>query len=132
MNVITNHSKASSAAVGLALVCVLLSTAGGASAAPARATGHAVAQTRSEVVCDYFYGDRPTISYGSSGPIVKQAQCELNGVIHAGLAVDGAFGRATENATKEFQMKCGLVKDGIIGPKTWARLNDIFYYHARC
>lgn len=88
--------------------------------------------TRSDAVCDYFYGDRPTISYGSSGPAVKQAQCELNDVIGAGLAIDGAFGSATEKATKKFQGKCGLAKDGIIGPKTWARLNDVFYAHARC
>ncbi|MEU6369462.1 peptidoglycan-binding domain-containing protein [Streptomyces sp. NPDC046931] len=129
---ISDRSKTTAATIGLALAGALLSTAGGASAAPSRATGDAVAQTRSDVVCDYFYGDRPTISYGSSGPIVKQAQCELNAVIRAGLAIDGAFGRATESATKKFQAKCGLTKDGIIGPRTWARLNDAFYYHAHC
>lgn len=129
---ISNRSKATSAAVGLALACVLLPMTGGASAAASKATGDTVAQTSSAAVCDYFYGDRPTISYGSSGPAVKQAQCELNGVINAGLAIDGTFGTATESTTKKFQAKYGLVKDGIIGPKTWARLSDVFHHHALC
>ncbi|MFF7889302.1 peptidoglycan-binding protein [Streptomyces sp. NPDC007896] len=130
-NLISNRSKATSVAVGLALAGALVSTGADASAAPPRTTFVAT-HTRSDVGCDYFYGDRPTISYGSSGPIVKQAQCELNGVIGTGLKIDGAFGSATKSATKKFQAKCGLTKDGIIGPKTWARLNDAYYYHARC
>ncbi|MGW1159224.1 peptidoglycan-binding domain-containing protein [Streptomyces sp. NPDC002519] len=130
-NLISNRPKATAVAVGLALAGALVSTGADASAAPPR-TAFTAAHTRSDVVCDYFYGDRPTISYGSSGPIVKQAQCELNGVIGAGLTIDGAFGSATQNATKKFQAQCGLTKDGVIGPKTWARLNDAYSYHARC
>lgn len=127
MNVISNRSKATAAAVGLVVAGVLLPAATDAAAAPLNTA------TRSDAVCDYFYGDRPTISYGSSGPAVKQAQCELDDVIGAGLAIDGTFGSATEKATKKFQGKCGLLaKDGIIGPKTWARLNDALYVHARC
>lgn len=125
---ISNRSKATTAAVGLALASALLS------ASPSRAvTATATAaDVRSTVTCDYFYGDRPTISFGSSGPAVAQAQCELNDVIGAGLRIDAAFGSATKSATKKFQAKCGLARDGVIGQKTWARLNDAYYYHARC
>ncbi|PGS46819.1 hypothetical protein COC46_20550 [Bacillus sp. AFS041924] len=36
--------------------------------------------------------------------------------------MDGVFGILTEKAVKEFQHKNGLVVDGIVGPKTWAKL----------
>lgn len=36
--------------------------------------------------------------------------------------VDSLFGAATEKAVLEFQRKNGLVDDGSVGPKTWAKL----------
>jgi hypothetical protein len=50
------------------------------------------------------------------------------GVLHAkGFgakvgAIDGFFGTKTKSGTVAFQKKAGLVQDGIIGPKTWAKL----------
>lgn len=36
--------------------------------------------------------------------------------------IDGDFGGATRTATKSFQSRNGLAADGIIGPRTWAKL----------
>ena len=36
--------------------------------------------------------------------------------------VDGIWGRRTERAVRAFQAEHGLLIDGIVGPKTWARL----------
>jgi lysozyme len=38
------------------------------------------------------------------------------------VAVDGDFGRGTEDAVKSFQRERGLVVDGIVGPGTWEAL----------
>lgn len=59
-----------------------------------------------------------TLRYGSRGDEVKRLQTLLN----AGLKVDGIFGVNTLNAVKAFQKETGLVVDGIVGPKTWAKL----------
>lgn len=48
-------------------------------------------------------------------------------LIRAGFDLDddGLFGRGTEAAVKEFQRDNGLVADGIVGPKTWAAVDDV-------
>ncbi|MGW2183450.1 GH25 family lysozyme [Streptomyces sp. NPDC001732] len=62
-----------------------------------------------------------TVRTGSSGPAVRAAQAQLAGYGNR-IAVDGAFGPATRNATVAFQRSHGLAADGIIGPKTWNKL----------
>ncbi|MFD4861637.1 peptidoglycan-binding protein [Streptomyces atratus] len=62
-----------------------------------------------------------TVRTGSSGSAVKAAQAQLAGYGNR-IAVDGAFGPATRNATAAFQRSHGLTADGIIGPKTWNKL----------
>jgi len=57
----------------------------------------------------------PTIRRGSTGPEVKVWQTFLQ------IPADGAFGPQTEDATRSFQTKNGLVADGIVGPKTWEK-----------
>jgi peptidoglycan hydrolase-like protein with peptidoglycan-binding domain len=38
------------------------------------------------------------------------------------LQQDGDFGPKTEGAVQEFQRRCGLPEDGIVGPETWDNL----------
>ncbi len=58
---------------------------------------------------------------GSKGTLVSQLQTLLN-QHGAKLTVDGDFGAATEAAVKSFQAKNGLEADGVVGPKTAAKL----------
>jgi peptidoglycan hydrolase-like protein with peptidoglycan-binding domain len=39
-----------------------------------------------------------------------------------GLEADGVFGSGTESAVKKWQAANGLAADGIVGPKTLAKL----------
>ncbi|QRN99508.1 peptidoglycan-binding protein [Archangium violaceum] len=65
----------------------------------------------------------PTLKLGSSGASVKTLQQALAKAGFSPGAVDGQFGPKTAAAVKAFQSAKGLVADGIVGPKTWARLN---------
>lgn len=44
----------------------------------------------------------------------------LQGLLH--LYQDGIFGKLTEEAVMEFQKSVGLAADGVVGEKTWKRL----------
>lgn len=73
---------------------------------------------------------RPTIRQGARGPAVKELQRLLNAWIVATppvsvqpLPTTGYFGPLTNGATRTFQRAHGLVVDGIVGPKTWGRLD---------
>lgn len=56
---------------------------------------------------------------GGTGPVVGVIQQLL------GLTPDCAFGPTTEAAVKKFQKQSNLVDDGIVGPKTWAKLYEV-------
>ena len=53
---------------------------------------------------------------GSRGEGVRQIQKALH------LLADGIFGKLTEEAVKNFQLKNGLKPDGIVGPATLGKL----------
>lgn len=58
-----------------------------------------------------------TLRRGDKGLLVRVLQKLLGG-----LAVDGAFGPATEKAVLDFQKARGLTEDGIVGKMTWEAL----------
>lgn len=58
----------------------------------------------------------PTLKVGSKGEYVKIVQKKV------GCKVDGDFGILTKNHVIVFQEQNGLVKDGIVGPKTWDKI----------
>ena len=70
--------------------------------------------------------EKPTLRRGDKGPYVSLLQTELiqRGYDVGSTGVDGDFGRATETAVKNFQTHNGLTADGIVGPLTWAALDN--------
>ena len=76
----------------------------------------------------YVFGPQsqtPTLSQGDTGTAVAAMQNRLItwSVLPAGSA-DGNFGTGTERAVRAFQTMLGLTIDGVVGPQTWAYLND--------
>ena len=61
------------------------------------------------------------LRYGDRSQAVRDLQKKLN-ADGATLLIDGDFGAATECAVRAYQLKVGLVADGIAGSKTIARL----------
>lgn len=57
-----------------------------------------------------------TIKKGSRGTDVTTLQKKL------GIVADGVFGTDTERVVKSWQVRHGLIPDGIVGPSTWSRL----------
>ena len=57
-----------------------------------------------------------TVRKGSKGPTVMKVQKAL------GITADGDFGPGTENHVKRWQQSNGLTPDGIMGPKSLAKL----------
>jgi peptidoglycan hydrolase-like protein with peptidoglycan-binding domain len=79
------------------------------------ADGHVGANTWQKLVV--------TIRRGSKGDAVKALQHQLRFQYgYKSVAVDGAFGAATQTAVKSFQTKRGLHADGIVGAGTWRAL----------
>ena len=81
-----------------------------------------------------FKGSDPTFSHtftqtlrvGANGSEVEALQTALNleGMFKG--AIDGKFGKITEASVKAFQTRYSLGVDGIVGPKTRAKLNAIY------
>ena len=61
----------------------------------------------------------PTIRFGQTGLPVKMLQTKL------GISADGQFGNQTLQAVKAFQLRHGLVADGVAGPLTCNMLNTV-------
>jgi putative chitinase len=59
------------------------------------------------------------LKVGSKGDMVKKMQKVL------GVAADGDFGPGTEKAVKAWQTKNGLTADGVVGPKTMAKMGIV-------
>ena len=84
-------------------------------------------------VCDYLgvsYKKPATLTYpllrrGSRGDKVKYLQYKLLSKFYNPGEIDGIFGARVEKAVRDFQRANGLGVDGIVGPKTWAKLKII-------
>ena len=63
----------------------------------------------------------PNVQLGDCGAFVIELQTRL-GAAGFIIPVDGVFSKKTEDAVKAFQADRGLTVDGIVGPKTWAKL----------
>lgn len=70
---------------------------------------------------------RPTIRRGSRGKYVTLLQTMLvnRGYDVGSTGADGDFGIRTERAVQAYQRANGLEVDGIVGPLTWAALDDV-------
>lgn len=71
-----------------------------------------------------------TLRKGSKGPAVTELQGDLNifGYKDAEgkkLAMDGSFGARTQYAVKQLQADQGLKVDGVCGPLTWGRIEEM-------
>lgn len=65
-----------------------------------------------------------TLRHGDRSQAVRDLQRKLNNN-GAKLVADGAYGDATEAAVRAYQVKAGLVSDGIAGAKTLASLQGL-------
>jgi len=65
----------------------------------------------------------PTIKKGSRGDAVELAQQRLNMRFYDPGPIDGRFGPKTAKAVRWYQRDRDLDDDGIVGPRTWARLD---------
>ena len=65
----------------------------------------------------------PTLQRGAKGEPVRRLQASLRGAGFGPARIDGDFGPATDAAARRFQSAKGLWPDGIVGPRTWAKLN---------
>jgi peptidoglycan hydrolase-like protein with peptidoglycan-binding domain len=67
--------------------------------------------------------DHPVIRKGSKGDAVKLAQTNLKARWYDPGPIDGLFGPKTDKAVRYYQLDRNLVGDGVVGPRTWARLD---------
>ena len=67
----------------------------------------------------------PTLREGSKGAEVVKLQEILKQINFYSGVIDGIFGSVTKDAVVRFQREYGLVADGIVGSKTWFKLNEI-------
>lgn len=97
----------------------------------------------------YFYGDNIYINFaeevsgvpssypgypldiGSSGEDVLKIQEQLNRIsdnypLIPKIQEDGIYGERTQNAVKVFQSVFGLTQDGIVGSRTWYKIQEIY------
>lgn len=68
--------------------------------------------------------DDGEVSVGERGELVADLQRKLNKAGES-LDVDGIFGGDTLAAVRAFQARNGLVPDGVVGKKTWRKLDEL-------
>ena len=68
---------------------------------------------------------KEVLRLGSRGASVTGLQTLLQGIGCFQGRADGVFGVKTFNAVKQFQQRLKLNADGVVGPTTWAALNEV-------
>lgn len=68
---------------------------------------------------------RKTVRMGSKGEDVKYLQTRLASFGYHVGGIDGIFGVNTCNAVIDFQTDHGLVADGVVGIRTWEKIESI-------
>jgi N-acetylmuramoyl-L-alanine amidase len=91
-------------------------TAAAAQAVPQLRPAVAAAPARAMMIT------QPVLRLGSSGTAVVQLQRRLATLHYDVGPIDGGFGSQTFHAVVAFQKVNGLVRDGIVGPRTWYAL----------
>ncbi len=71
------------------------------------------------------------LRFGDTGTAVQNLQFYLKSIASFNpflrdLAIDGRFGRSTENAVRAFQEYYGLAVDGVVGERTWDRIVSVY------
>jgi peptidoglycan hydrolase-like protein with peptidoglycan-binding domain len=97
------------------MAVVLLATV----AALALPTGTAVAVSPTSALAATA---QPLLRTGSRGAAVVSLQRRLTTLHYDVGPIDGVFGYSTYHGVVAFQKVNGLVRDGIVGPRTWAAL----------
>jgi peptidoglycan hydrolase-like protein with peptidoglycan-binding domain len=67
-------------------------------------------------------GSTPTLRRGDEGEHVQTLQRQLGGLGYDIGEPDGKFGRKTERAVRDYQDDKGMTSDGVVGPRTHAKL----------
>ena len=57
---------------------------------------------------------------------VKYLQTKLNEVLECRLSTNGTYGENTDSCVKKFQKEFNLKVDGVAGPKTCQKLNEVY------
>lgn len=63
---------------------------------------------------------------GAKGIEVKRLQYKLRKVLRRSISIDGDFGPTTDKNVKDFQKMVNLRQDGVVGPQTMAKLDQMY------
>jgi len=66
------------------------------------------------------------LGLGDSGDDVIQVQNQLAVLGYYGGDIDGVYGSQTQDAVRAFQQDQGLDPDGIVGPLTYDRMQQVY------
>jgi len=77
-----------------------------------------------------FFGDPflavATYNVGRDDVMDARVQQQLNDLYGAGLVTDGKIGKKTRQVVRRFQEEYKLEVDGVVGPRTYAKLQEVY------